>query len=454
MVDTLRKKNLISETHNSIILIVAVIFISLFVLSRDILGFNINKFVLIGITAAFMCCLDKKEMVALMAFITPLSAGVSYNYLSAIALILFIVKSKGKIFINPAALFSICIILTIELLSSLFWEFSYVNFLIFIGIFLFSFLKMLDPSEYDNRKIVLFFIIGFWIAVISLYGQVIAEYGFSGIATFADNLDRFGNTNELLGFSDGMRVSYNPNGLGVLCMQTTLLSLLLYRIDGKFYQIILATLSVFVGITTQSRTYFLVTSASLIVFFLFNRSKSKNIGKKALVMFSSIAIIYFAVTRWLTGYLEAFSERMQADDLLNGRGEITSQYFEKFFAAPFRTFFGVGLQDYSGKYDMQMSCHNATQEILVTWGIVGLVCVILLLVVILRNIRIKNKSISDKIVFTLPFFATIIYMQAGQGFQDAASMLRMMVIVSAINLINFKQGNRINNENNSLHSNV
>ena len=435
----LQKKKIKNTSTNNKILIDAVIFISFFVLSRDIFGFNINKFVLIGITAAFMCCLDKNELVILMAFITPLAVGISYNYLSAIALILFVVKSKGKIFINPAALFSICIILTIELLSSLFWEFSYVDFLIFIGIFLFSFLKMLDPSEYDNRKIVLFYIVGFWVAVISLYGQVISEYGFEGIATFAETLDRFGKTNELLGFTSGMRVSYNPNGLGVLCMQTTLLSLLLYRIEGKFYQMILAVSSMLVGITTQSRTYFLVTSAALIVFFLFDRSKSKNIGKKLLAVSSSIVIIYFAVTRWLMGYLEAFGERMQADDILNGRGEIAARYFEKFFSSPFRTFFGVGLQDYRGKYNIGMSCHNATQEILVTWGFVGLICVILLLFMILRNIRIKNKSLPDKIIFTLPFFATLVYMQAGQGFQDAASMLRMMVIVSAINLINFSK---------------
>lgn len=454
MNNTLYKNNCDNVKWISGTLIAAVVFISLFVLSRDIFGMNLNKFILIGVTAVFMFFLDKNEMIALMAFITPLSAGISYNYLSAIALILFIVKSNGKIKANLAGVIYIVAILIIEMISALFWEFSFVDFLIFVGIFLFSFLKMLDDEEYDNRKIVLFFIIGFWVAVISLYGQVIAEYGLKGLSDFADNLDRFGNTNQLLGYKEGMRVSYNPNGLGVICMQTTLFSLLMFRVDGKTYQVISAILAIFIGITTQSRTYYIVASAALIVFFMFSRSNSKDFVRKISISVVSIAAFCYAITHWLRGYLEAFGNRMQSDDILNGRGEIALEYFEKFFENPLKILIGVGLQDYNKKYELEMASHNATQEIMLTWGLLGLLCVVLLFLVVFKNLKLRNANFADKIVFTLPFFATLLYMQTGQGFTDVASMLRMMVIVSAINLINIGRENETKNEGDHLYSNI
>jgi len=90
---------------------------------------------------------------------------------------------------------------------------------------------------------------------------------------------------------------------------------------------------------------------------------------------------------------------------------------------------------------MSMACHNATQEVLVVWGCIGLIIVFVLLCSVLMQLPMKEKPFREKIVFLLPFLMSLMYMQTGQGFSDYASMLRLIVMFSAAFLITYRDNN-------------
>jgi len=416
--------------------------IAILVLIRDILGIGINKYILVGIASLCLLLVDKYDIYAFIAFITPFSVGISYTYISLIALAVLILKEKGKISIQITGLVCMALILMIEFFSIIRGNFEITNYLRFAAVFILAFYRMLDSDiKYDNKKIVIYFVLGYWVAVIALLGQSLSYYSITEFLRTGGLLNRFGNTKQLLDIEEGMRISYNPNGLGNISMCAMLLSLVLYKIDNRIVYIISAIGSALVGIMTQSRTFVVVSIIGMAFFILFNQEDRKGKGRTIVVVTAGAVAVYFLITRVLYDYLLGLLKRWDMEDFSNGRVDITKEYFEKMFQSIDRFIFGVGLQNYNEKYNMSMACHNATQEVLVVWGCIGLIIVFVLLCSVLMQLPMKEKPFREKIVFLLPFLMSLMYMQTGQGFSDYASMLRLIVMFSAAFLITYRDNN-------------
>ena len=99
------------------------------------------------------------------------------------------------------------------------------------------------------------------------------------------------------------------------------------------------------------------------------------------------------------------------------------------------------MQDYQGKYWYEMSCHNAIQEIMITWGVFGLFLVFYLFYYIIKNAKRQNCGISFSQY--LPFFIIIFVSQLGQGFKDYPAMLWLMIGYTAMLLKNHKEGAKV-----------
>lgn len=132
----------------------------------------------------------------------------------------------------------------------------------------------------------------------------------------------------------------------------------------------------------------------------------------------------------LPEYVTNLLLRFQDADISNGRVDIAAYYFREMFQHVDRLIFGVGLQNYAEKYGYYMSAHNATQEVMITWGLIGLLLVILLFLGIFWNGHVHNPK--AKLVQYLPLVMYLVVIQSGQGFLDTSGMLRIMVAYSAI----------------------
>ncbi len=401
---------------------------SVLILLRDVGGIGVHRVIFIGM--ATVCCLlsNKMAIYCLLAFLTPLSAGISATYISAIALVILLLKQR-RMYLHFVGLMSMLGILVLELLSALRGRFDLVEYLRFIGVFAVAFLYMIDGGEeYDHAGMIRVFLLGYCIAMASIMGQMMNQYSLEQIFSLSV---RLGNTRDILqGTAEGIRVSYNPNGLGVLCVITTMLCLVMNKKTGKVSYMILFGIASLFGIMTQSRTFILAYAMGLVAWIFLAGNGWKAATKRILIGVLGLAALGAVAVLLIPEYIAGIVMRFQVSDLGNGRGEIMVHYFEEIFRSADRILFGVGMQDYADKCNYDMRAHNATQEVLVMWGALGLVAAVVLFVAVFRNSHSRNPD--RKPWQMLPLCIYLICLQMGQGFSVESNMLRVMVTVSAM----------------------
>lgn len=415
---------------------ILIVFSFLFII-RDVLQLNIPRSVFIFLAVIICLFFNNNHVYCFLAFIIPGANGISYTFISLIILLSLITKGIN---FNSTIIIIGLILSVIEILSFIYGPFNLFELVRFMGVFFVAFLYMGETkNNYDHAKILNYFYFGFIVAMINLFGQYIMHY--SIIELFNLSI-RFGNTEELFGYGkDAILLSYNANGLGTLCLLVIFTTLIMAKFQNKKIYYILTFFSILVGVMTQSRTFLLSFLMTIVVYFLFNIRSVRDFLRVILLgsIIGGICVFIFATV--LSSYAESLLERFQTSDLFNGRIEIMQYYLLESLKYPLRFLFGVGMQDYQGKYLYEMSCHNAFQEIMITWGITGLFIIVYLFYYIIKNARMQNS----KILLTqyLPFFIIIFVAQMGQGFTDYPAMLWLMIGYTAMLLKNDKEGKKI-----------
>lgn len=406
-----------------------VVLIAVLVLVRDVGGIEISKYIFLVIASVACFLSDKYGIYCIIAFIAPFAVGFPYTYFSAIALLIILFKVKFRLRVNAVGLICIIAILCLELLSAFRGMFSLIDFLRFSGVFLLAFLMMLDVDKcYRNEKLLNYFLFGLSITLCSLMGQMLNSYSLSEIMSLGI---RFGNTRQFLNIPvEGMLVSYNPNGLGLVCLQGAILCLLKWKKHMKWYYIVAFVSIILLGIMTQSRTFLIVSIITIILYALFSSQNLKKTLQSLFFLTIGGVSIYLIAIRFVQEYAVSFSRRFQAEDLSNNRIQIMQYYFGEIVQHFDRLLIGVGLQNYQEKYGVLFSAHNATQEVIIAWGVMGLIAVVLLFYNIFHNAYSHNPN--AMLVQYIPIIATLIYIQSGQGFSDTAGILQMMVMYSVI----------------------
>ena len=141
------------------------------------------------------------------------------------------------------------------------------------------------------------------------------------------------------------------------------------------------------GALTISRNFILSTIVLFLLFLLFSELKRK-------IWYMIIPIVLLVIINEISpAILENILKRFQVDDITNGRGEITLEYFRSWLERVDAMLFGFGIQDYQIKYNVSESIHNATMEILLVWGIIGFVAFSSLVVTAISK-NMKNMIIS------------------------------------------------------------
>ena len=405
---------------------ISIFLISAMIILRDMGAVSIPKaaFVIVGALALIVA--DKEKIYCFMAFLTPMATGISYTYLSLIACVIIAFKMKVLRY-DKIILISIVSILIIEAISAFRFEFDFLDYARFCGVFLICFLRMADiDTEYNDLAMLKYFNFGFIITTLCLWGQMLRKYSFLSILTMGI---RFGNTQDVLQ-TEGMAITFNQNVLGFLCIVAIWISYFLYKIENKVGYLITFFLGIVQGIMTQSRA-FVLALVFLLVLLVFAFSESIKKAIQAIVTWSLVILAAGIVMfQYLESYMESLILRFKVSDITGGRTSIFTTYFDLFFEDPLNWPFGVGLQDYKPKYGMETSSHNSLQEVLITWGFVGLIIVIFMFFVILRNVKIKNPNV--KLIQYAPFCTYLLLTQSIQGFQDRAGMLRLMVTYSVM----------------------
>ena len=127
-----------------------------------------------------------------------------------------------------------------------------------------------------------------------------------------------------------------------------------------------------------------------------------------------IPVVFIMQRVFPTAY-DALILRFGENDISTGRNDIFAYYTEMLLSDPNLLMFGVGLQGYETKlltnYNLSIP-HNAFQELLVMWGIPGLVAFVAFLILLMNRAHKLNHNI--QFVNYIPLIIMLVNIQVSQ----------------------------------------
>ena len=392
--------------------------ICLLVVVRNVLKIQIPLVSFLAVGAALCVISDRSEIVAFICSMAPFQMTFQYRYMLLIGAVFLVLKSRRYSIRN-----------LLPVLFMVLWDalhyihqgiaisefFRTMAVLITLGLIL-----AVEPVNYNDglpmRSL----------ALMTLFSSLITVYvnwRLTGY-TFASG-DRLGSTYDQ---TESFNALLNPNVGAFLCVLSVCgLLLLLKNKNKKRMDVpVMAALSLFV-LLFQSRSA-MISLALVIIIFLFANSRNWVLPTLRLsgiaIVLAIIGFVFFRNT--ITNFLTRFV----TGNFTTGRIAIFG-FYHRFLMLDWKNYlFGVGLYSYSSRIAQQFTSealaesgavayinhhmtlvisHNNVQEIILAWGIPGVILMTWLLFVI-----IKHKKVSRNIMHYLALVFILLYTLQGQ----------------------------------------
>ena len=400
--------------------------ILLFLLSvRYSFQIDISRTLLTVIVIAMAVLGDRNEVIAISMGCIPLHNAIDFFVTMLACVLILVIKDPQKVkvgfplpFIGSAIAWEFlhcfafeCV--PIELAASLVP-------LLFIGIYL-----CMDLNDIDYALVVrTMAFISFYMCFLHILNYIVRADG-NLVKAFV-NLRRLGSISSeesLFG------TKINPNALGVINI-LGMVSLLQLRFVGKNKKIDLFLffgLLIF-GVLTSSRTFFVCL---LLMILLYIMAQKGDMFKKlqSIFMLMVLGVSAWGVLNWLfPSVLEFYFGRFQVGDITTGRAQLMIQYHDFIVNHLWVLAFGIGSANLSDKavetHEIANNApHNSIQEIVLAWGIPGLVMITLLIFIM----YIESKKYGKKKILLnfIPLIIILTKSMAGQLLTSGYSMLAL-----------------------------
>lgn len=333
---------------------------------------------------------DQDEIISVCICCIPLCTAIDWHYVVIFCIAIFVFKYRKNIKLDFGVI-PIILILIWELLHCFDGDANLKMIIAYL--FLYLFLIMLfflrDMRGIDYGFIMRNFAIAvFWVSCI-LVLRLLIHNNFNLDIAFLD-MQRLGFAAEEIG---GMII--NPNALGTQCV-LAVGGLMQIRSSGqkKAFDILLVISILVLGALTCSRTY-LVCLLILIVYLLMVSDIGMN-GRFKLLLGSLSALLISVLLLYIVFpvALEMFIQRWTVEDISSSRASLFLAYNDYISSSVKAFLWGLGSLNLGTKV-MQMSIannvpHNGIQEILVAWGIIGLLLFVAMILVLIRRSKQEN----------------------------------------------------------------
>lgn len=421
-----------SKIQNLILITYTILFTAI-LYYRDFAIVDFSKMYLALMTFATAAVLDYKRIICMLCFIFPLSCGIPGNYIYPLLIILLVVKDKN---FHPKKLAFFAIIFILEIIHYGFYEFNtqladvvgYASFL-----FMLSYIVSDNSKDLDHAKCLTYFCIGTGVLLLAI---VINTNILMSQIEFVDEGIRLGNTKDLGDFEEErMMLTTNANTIGYYSIAaiSCLLVLQYYRRINPILFIVLFAMAFYGGVLSVSRTWAVLMVIS-IIFYLITQQKDRVKGV-LLICVICLGISIFLSENPLV--LDSFVERFTGDTTnlatAGNRTNILKKYNEYLTDNPIMLLMGTGAVYYNNITQISEATHNATQQIIVSYGITGLIIFIYALLKCIKKYFDKRKMIA-----IMPLLMTIIFIQSIQILNPAFLMCPIIVAFSALKINNSK----------------
>ena len=410
---------------------------------RDVLGYSVSNVIFIALSSLMFILFDVDECVAFVASFIILGGGVQTALTLGIGLIIILFK-KRKYFKMSYLIIPIFLMVIWEFFHATIIPFSLYEYIKNSVFFVLLAILVFDKGvRYDNKLILHTFSVITIFTLFVILLQYLEFYNYSLQSLFASGI-RFGNVDVLTG-TEQMRLSNNSNYIGQVCAIAIASVITLFNYFPRkrlMFIVEIFVLAIF-GFMTQSRTFIflfilVITYGILASYKFYGKS---IIQALPLLIFSGLSLIII-LTFVLPDILNSIIQRFSVDDVTGGRMIILRQYNQLIFHDLRIFFFGIGLQDIRTKinaypaFGITNSPHNALQEILLCWGIVGIILFFIMLYFLILNAAKSRKGRGH----WLNYYVLIVFLVAIQASQLIRLNERNLIFILAYCCLTLEKG--------------
>ena len=401
-----------------------------------LLKLAIPKIVLTAVILFIVFSGGTNEIIAISVSCIPLHTIVDLAPVIGFCIIAYVIKNYHNIQIGYAEVLAL-VILIWEILHAFSGD---LNFKLIIGsllsIFYIIIIMSSDIHDIDYVCIVKSLATVSICICFILLGNCLKQSGYDFNVAMAE-IQRLG------AMSEDVQIVINPNTVGIINVLAISGLLQIYNTIGqnKFSILLLVSILMIMGMLTASRTFLVLL---LIVLIMNVIGWAGTLGKKIryFAAISLFCLILFLVYKQMFPYnYEFFMSRFEEKDILNGRDEILSEYDMYMSNNIWVLFFGVGLTDFNEKvlniYSISKSVpHNGFQEIVVAWGIPGLIMMAFLLYLMINES--SKYSMRKSLINYISLVVILVKIMAGQLLTSGYTMLSLVLAYLSL-CQNFKQ---------------
>lgn len=412
-----------------IVLIIFCLLFSAILYYRDFTGANFNKMYLVVVTIGTAVLLDYKCLLYLLCFIFPLSCGIPSNYIYPLLLCLLFLKDPQKS-LNKITLFAVIFIMEISHYGFYTFEIRIAEVVGYASFLFLLFYIIADNSkDLDCGRCITLFCIG---TAVLLLGIIINNTLLMNQLDPINGVMRLGDNKELGDFDETrMMLTANANTIGYYSISSIscLLVLQYYKKINSILFLILFAVSFYGGVLSVSRTWAILMIFSVIVYLRFMKH---NIVKSLLLIgVLSIGVVVFLSQNELI--LEFFTERFTEDSTnlatAGGRTIIFQKYNDYLADNPSALLWGKGAVYYSKAAGIGHSTHNAIQQIVVSYGLLGLGIFFYALLKSVRKYFNRNN-----IMAILPLCMMLLFVQTIQILNPYYLMCPIIIAFAALKM--------------------
>lgn len=416
----------IQVSKRRIFYILLAIFLFVLLVARYVFKIEIPRMILTTVVIAMAMLGDRNETIAISFSCMPMHQAIDFYIAIAGCTFILIIKNAKRIRVGfPVVL--IFSMLIWELFHCLVYDWSPI--LLITSVIPLIFIVVCLSSDFNDLNypfiIRTMAIAAAFMGLLQIIFYIVNANG-NLLRVFA-TLGRLGSLSEEDTLIGG---AINPNTLGIINVlsMTGLLQIRTTKLSNKFDGILFFLLLV-LGMLTQSKT-FLVCLLLMFFMILANQINDwkkvlRNIGGAILISL----LVVFVLICVFPGILADFIDRFRVEDITTGRGVIMSQYHEFITSNPSVLFFGIGLSDLNDKVLNQYNVsshvpHNAIQEVVVAWGLLGLFFLVVLFVLIIYGAPQKNRR--RNILNYIPLIIILAKCMAGQLLTSGYTMISLV----------------------------
>lgn len=410
--------------------------------------FIVDFSVVIYLALIALACVfaDKSDLIALAISCVCFPAVFQYKYAVIIISVAYVVKNYpdfrytvryGRS--NYGALVLLVVMMIWELMHVVIFDHSVSEYFRSFVEIIFTFVLLVDAKKNFYYPHILR--IAAFSAIASCALIILIQMKFSSYSSIVDYFaaNRFGYGVEQYKDFDA---NFNPNGLGLICVvSASMLVSLIVTGKSKIVDYFMLVALITFSLMTMSRKVVLMYAILFAFTFLYlmnvkKRGVARSLIYLALIMLA-VWLVFVILNSILPTVMQKFVSRFEVEDISNGRDYLFREYNNVIAGELGVSLFGWGIQGMAqmgAYYGVGNVSHNGTQELILCWGIEGVLLFVAFIVIIVKR-SYNKKSLMNYIVLS----EVLAFSQFAQ--MITTSLVMMFYALAYINLCyDFEKG--------------